>query len=211
MNNAALGDLTHYMSLPYTIILKRDNEGDFVCRIDELKGCTAHGKTEIEALGRLKEAQEQWILDCLEAGDSVPTPKEEDKSPFSGRWVQRVGRSLHKALTERAKREGVSLNHLVSEILANATGEVVMAQVIDASLMARFASHQTKVDGVTSIKHPDSMWNPAGHWIFDPQRRYDIALTRQIAVVAHMTPATCTVTYHDDEKETSNRWPKRIR
>jgi antitoxin HicB len=209
MNNNALNDVTHYMGLPYTIILKRDDEGDFVCRVEELKGCTAHGKTEIEALGRLKEAQQLWILDCLESGDPVPAPKEEKELPFSGRWVQRVARSLHKALTDRAKREGVSLNHLVSEILAKSVGESVMAQVIDASLMARFASHQVKVSGVVA-KHIDSVWNPVGHWTVYPQKHYS-HLTHQIAGVMHMTPAPCTVIYHDDEKETSNLWPTTIR
>lgn len=40
----------------------------------------------------------------------------------SGKWVQRVPRSLHLELTRLAKIEGVSLNQLVVAILAEAVG-----------------------------------------------------------------------------------------
>jgi antitoxin HicB len=111
----------YYLSLPYTVILRRDEEGDVVARVDELAGCAAHGKTEQEALQNLREAQELWITDCLEQGESVPEPVNEEALP-SGKWVQRVPRSLHKKLVELAKRDKVSLNQLTTSILSEAVG-----------------------------------------------------------------------------------------
>ena len=108
-------DLNYYMNLPYTVIVRGDADGDFVARIDELKGCVAHGETEHEALDKVRNVQETWIADCLESGDPVPEPIEELPS---GKWVQRVPRSLHKKLVVLAKREGVSLNQLVTSILS---------------------------------------------------------------------------------------------
>lgn len=109
------------LDLPYTMVLKRDDEGDFVGRIEELQGCVAHGKNESEVIENLKKIQELWIQDCIEAGDPIPPPKEDGILP-SGKWVQRVPRSLHKKLAKRAEEEDVSLNQLVATILAEAIG-----------------------------------------------------------------------------------------
>jgi antitoxin HicB len=115
-------DLRHCESLPYTIILRRDDEGDVVGRIEELPGCSAHGATEAEALENLAEARTLWITDCIERGHEVPEPRGDSDLP-SGKWVQRVPRSLHKRLAALAKKEGVSLNQLATSVLAEAVGE----------------------------------------------------------------------------------------
>lgn|SRR5271165_3384807 len=119
--NSLNANIASYMSLPFTIVLKKDDEGDYVSRVEELPGCVAHGNSEVEAVQQLKRMQELWIRDCLEAGDRVPEPKEEQELP-SGKWVQRVPRGVHKRLAENAKSEGVSLNQLVTAILAEALG-----------------------------------------------------------------------------------------
>lgn len=116
-----MNDLKYYMSLPYSIVIRLDEQGDYVARVDELPGCTAHGKTQEEALAVLRDVMESWISDCLEAGDPIPEPEPEDELP-SGKWVQRVPRSLHKKLAALAKKEKVSLNQLVASFLAEAVG-----------------------------------------------------------------------------------------
>ena len=87
-------DLDFYLSLPYTTVLRRDEAGDIVARINELPGCIADGKNEAEALTRLAEMKHLWLQDSIEAGDVVPEPEVEQPLP-SGKWVQRVSRSLH--------------------------------------------------------------------------------------------------------------------
>jgi len=110
------------MSLPYTIILRRDKKDEiFVARVEELSGCSAHGDTEQEAFSNLRDNMEVWIGDCIESGDAVPEPTEEIALP-SGKWLQRVPRSLHLKLIHLAKEEGVSLNQLVTSALAEAVG-----------------------------------------------------------------------------------------
>ena len=115
-------DLRHCESLPYTIILRRDDEGDVVGRIEELPGCSAHGVTKAEALENLAEARTLWITDCIERGHEVPEPRGDSDLP-SGKWVQHVPRSLHKRLAALARKEGVSLNQLATSVLAEAVGE----------------------------------------------------------------------------------------
>ena len=117
-----MSDLAKYLELPYTLALRRDTEGDFVGRVVELPGCSAHGKTQQEALDNLDEAKSLWIQDSLEHGDPVPLPEEEPALP-SGKWLQRVPRKLHRKLQILAKKEGVSFNQFVTALLAEAVGE----------------------------------------------------------------------------------------
>ena len=119
MNDAR--NLDYYRSLPYGITLRKDEEGDWVARIEELPGCTAHGGTQAEALEKLEEVKTAWIEDAIESGDVIPEPRAIEELP-SGKWLQRVPRSLHKSLTDMAKTEGVSLNQFVTTILAEAVG-----------------------------------------------------------------------------------------
>jgi antitoxin HicB len=115
-------NLEEYLRLPYTTVLRRDEkDGIVVARIEELPGCSAHGDSEQEALSNLHDSMIDWIGDCLEAGDPVPEPVEEVELP-SGKWLQRVPRSLHLKLIHLAEREGVSLNQLVTSALAEAAG-----------------------------------------------------------------------------------------
>jgi predicted RNase H-like HicB family nuclease len=119
MNNNVARDTDRYMSLPYTVVLKRDDDGDFVAKIQELQGCVAHGETEAEALSAIKEVQRYWLEEALESGQPIPEPESEEQLP-SGKWVQRTPRSLHGRLTKLARHEGVSLNQLVTSLLTEA-------------------------------------------------------------------------------------------
>jgi antitoxin HicB len=123
--------LKDYMKLPYTVMLKRDEEGDFIARIKEFEGCVADGQDEMEALGNLEQVKELWIETALKANQSIPLP-DDDELP-SGKFLTRVPRSLHKSLIEIAEREGVSLNQLVTIALAEAAGRkaAVPTKVID--------------------------------------------------------------------------------
>jgi antitoxin HicB len=112
-------NVSYYMELAYPVVLRKDQDGDFIARIEELPGCLSHGETETEALAHLREAQQLWIEDCLESGQPVPEPEPEEELP-SGKWVQRAPRTLHKRLTDVAKHEKVSLNQLVTSMLSEA-------------------------------------------------------------------------------------------
>ena len=109
------------MKLPYTVMLKRDEEGDFVARIKEFEGCVADGQDEMEALGNLEQVKELWIETALKANQPIPLPDEDEELP-SGKFLTRVPRSLHKNLIDVAEREGVSLNQLVAVALAEVAG-----------------------------------------------------------------------------------------
>jgi len=69
-------DISYYLSLPYTIIMKRNEEGIYEARIAELDGCMSHGKTLEEAIEMIEDAKRCWIEAGLEDGDIIPEPEE---------------------------------------------------------------------------------------------------------------------------------------
>jgi predicted RNase H-like HicB family nuclease len=109
-------------ALNHTIVLSHDEDGDIVASIAELEGCVAHGNNTAEALAELASMKRLWIESCLADGKPVPLPAEEDDTLPSGKWLQRVPRTLHRKLTDLAQREGVSLNQYVVSVLAEAVG-----------------------------------------------------------------------------------------
>jgi antitoxin HicB len=117
----------YYMNLPYTIELIKDPEGWFV-RVKELEGCMSQGDTAEEAIEMIQEAMELWLEVSLEDGLPIPEPRPDED--YSGKFVVRVPRSLHRDLVEQAAREGTSLNQTINVALARAVGRLVSAKPV---------------------------------------------------------------------------------
>jgi len=110
----------YYLGLPYTIELIAEPAGGWFVAVKELSGCMSEGNTPEEAVEMIRDAMRGWIEISLEEGDPIPEPRNLDD--FSGKFVVRVPRSLHRQLVERAEREGVSLNQYVNVALAQVVG-----------------------------------------------------------------------------------------
>jgi len=103
--------LNEYMELPYNTILRhvKDESGEYYfATVQELDGCMSDGATLEEAYENIREAMMGWIETKLEAGLTIPIPI--DAGKYSGRYVVRLPKSLHRRLAVEAEREGVSLN-----------------------------------------------------------------------------------------------------
>jgi predicted RNase H-like HicB family nuclease len=103
------------MHYPIKVFYSDEDKG-FIAIIPDLPGCSAFGETEEEALREVKIAQELWIKTARKEGSKIPRPS--SKNIYSGKILARTPKSLHKALMEKAKEEGVSLNQLVVYILS---------------------------------------------------------------------------------------------
>jgi predicted RNase H-like HicB family nuclease len=104
-------NVQEYTKLPYNYIVKpiTDESGTyFHASVLELDGCQSTGETFEEAYNDLLEAMEGWIETKLENGFNIPLPVETEK--FSGKFVLRLPKSLHRRLAIEAEKEGVSLN-----------------------------------------------------------------------------------------------------
>jgi len=130
-----------FAALNYTIVMRRDDEGDVIASITELDGCVAHGQDAVEALAALESMKRLWIESCLNEGKHVPLPAIEEEDLPSGKWLQRVPRTLHKKLTDLARRERVSLNQYVVSVLAEAVGaQTSVVTALDISTLRAGAS-----------------------------------------------------------------------
>jgi antitoxin HicB len=151
MKTDRIRHLNDYLKLPYTVNLRPDEDGVWIARIEELEGCIAHGSTQAEALLVLEEMKTAWIEDALEAGDTIPRPEQQEDLP-SGKWLQRVPRTLHKKLAELAKKEQVSLNQLVTSMLAEAVGSKSEtkrgSRSVDAGVSTKMAATPERRKGV---------------------------------------------------------------
>jgi len=103
----------------YAVEVTRDEDGYFL-RIPDLPGCESNGLTLEDAFASIEEARRSWVEAAIEAGRPVPAPRAE--SDYSGRFVVRVGSSLHRDLVRLARLEGVSLNSFVASALARVAG-----------------------------------------------------------------------------------------
>lgn len=118
--------LEEYLVLPYTVeVHKDDSDGEiaYIARVVELPGCLTQADTIEELEEMVQDAMRAWIESASE--DDAPVPEPRQAEEYSGKFVVRVPRSLHRQLASAAERDGVSLNAYVSTTLARAVGTSV--------------------------------------------------------------------------------------
>jgi predicted RNase H-like HicB family nuclease len=117
-------NLKYYMKLKYPTQLTEipaEDGGGYLIEIPLLKGCVSDGETITEALKNIEEAKEEWFAYMLENNLSIPEPA--DISKYSGKFVVRIPKSLHKTISEQSRMEGLSLNQYVANSLAYVAGQ----------------------------------------------------------------------------------------
>jgi antitoxin HicB len=105
-----------YLSLPYEIEVKRNEDGTYFARVKELPGCMTEADTFAEVEEMIRDAMAAWIEVALEEGIPIPEPR--SLGEFSGRFVLRLPRSLHRDVTRQAEEEGVSINQWIVTAVA---------------------------------------------------------------------------------------------
>ena len=128
------------MTYPFEILpLSKDEGGGYAITFPDLPGCRSDGATPEKAIENGRQALADWLAVASEFGDAVPVPF----SSVSGRFVQRVPKSLHRQLVDEAKNEGVSLNTLVVSLVAEGIGRRVMRSSLTSRSSGRAAKRRT--------------------------------------------------------------------
>lgn len=112
-------DLNHYLNLKYPIELLETDSG-FVVSHPDLPGCASFGDTVPEAIDSLAEVRELWLRGQFEAHGTAPEPRPPEE--YSGRFVVRLPKWLHRVLDSEAQRQACSLNSLVVSLLSLGIG-----------------------------------------------------------------------------------------
>jgi antitoxin HicB len=109
--------LEDYLSLPYNIEVKRSEDGGtYFARVKELPGCMTEADTFAEVEEMIRDAMAAWIEVALEEGIPIPEPRPLEE--FSGRFVLRLPKSLHRDVARKAEEEGVSINQWIVTAVA---------------------------------------------------------------------------------------------
>jgi len=98
--------------------LSVEEGGGYLVEFPDYPGCMADGATPEEALVEGRDALTSYVQTLKALGRPTPATG----GAYGGQWRQRVPKSMHAALARRAAHEGVSLNMLVTTILAEGLG-----------------------------------------------------------------------------------------
>ncbi len=96
--------------------LTKEEGGGYLISFPDFSECISDGETPEEAIHNGMDALAETIAALEDLGLPVPAPG--SGGAFSGKFIQRVPRSLHARLAARARQEGVSMNALVTAFLA---------------------------------------------------------------------------------------------
>jgi len=108
--------IEYYLKAVYPVTIYSAPEGGYVAEIEDLPGCITEGETLEEVFQRIEDTRRAWIEIQYEDGAEIPLPRTEQQ--YSGKFLVRIPKGLHRQLAEQAKREGVSLNQYTETMLA---------------------------------------------------------------------------------------------
>lgn len=137
MSRMSVMKVEDYLELPYTIEVVKDTSEEYsgwFARVVELPGCMTQADSFNELSAMIREAMVAWIETALEDGEPIPMPRTVED--YSGRFVIRIPKTLHKELVETAEREGVSLNTYVNVALGKTVGQARKSKLTELDLAA---------------------------------------------------------------------------
>ena len=115
--------IEYYMGLPYKVEVYPDEEGKgYAALIPDLPGCMTSADSLAELWPMIEDAKRLWLEVALEDGIPINEPKPVEEEQFSGKFVLRLAKTLHRQLAHRAEEEGVSLNSLVVTLINQSMG-----------------------------------------------------------------------------------------
>lgn len=114
-------DLEYFMNLNYKMEIAEDDESGYVLSYPELTGCITVAENLEDGIRNLKDARREWIIACLEDGTVIPSPNSEED--YSGNYSLRMPKSLHRDISLKAKKEGISLNQYCVYVLSKEIGK----------------------------------------------------------------------------------------
>ena len=100
-------------SCGYTMHAPRGSSSHYTFR---KPGCISSGETLERAIENARDAKRAWLDAALEDGLPISEPGSLDD--YSGQFKLRLPRSLHRALAERSRLEGVSMNQYCVYLLS---------------------------------------------------------------------------------------------
>jgi antitoxin HicB len=137
--------LEEYLNLPYHSEIIHDPDPDnpgWIAHVRELPGCITQADRFDELEEMIIDAMRGWLEIAILDGTPIPLPQVAEE--YSGKFVVRIPRQLHRQLAEEAERQNVSLNLYVNYALALVAGGLISEQPepLSASSLYHLSSTQ---------------------------------------------------------------------
>lgn len=110
--------IEHYLTLeyPYSVV---PDDGSFFIKFPDLPGCMTQVEDTAEIGAVAEEIRILWLRTTYDQG--LPIPEPAVQSEYSGKFVVRVPKQLHKELATAARQQNMSLNAYVTYLLSSRT------------------------------------------------------------------------------------------
>jgi predicted HicB family RNase H-like nuclease len=121
-NVVRVPSLTGDRAASYRISLVRagdEPDSSWLAEVDELPECSSRGSTPVEAVQRAWAAIEATSAPARSKAPAADGPAEKPAARHSGKLLVRMPATLHDELARTAEAEGVSLNQLITGVLAS--------------------------------------------------------------------------------------------
>ena len=125
----------------YEARIQKSDTGYFA-EIPELPGCMTFCEEFDQLEGMIEDAKKAWFEMSIEDNVKIPEPTE-DKD-FSGRFLLRLPKSLHRKLSNQAERDGVSLNQHILNLLSEESSALETTIKIRAAITDAGESEKVK-------------------------------------------------------------------
>ena len=114
------------------VVTLREIEGESVYegRVLEFPDVRVYESSSDEAYSHVSEVIGDLIEMAKEIGHDIPIPLSEETEVFSGKMTFRPGRHLHRMIAEAAKRDGLSQNQLLCNLVSYALSEQELAGTV---------------------------------------------------------------------------------
>ena len=144
-------NINYYLELPYKmeiLPIPEDEGGGFMATLPELgrEVFIGDGDTVQEALESLESIKKIMFEEYLRNGVNIPEPEPKHADSFSGKFVLRVPRILHKELASGAKKENVSLNQYVNMLLSQSSERAQLFTSITSLIDCHFVSIKQDIE-----------------------------------------------------------------
>lgn len=121
--------------------------GGFLATVPKLPGCISDGETPDEALKNIEDAIKCWLDTAKELGREIPKADEyKSEDEFSGRLSLRIPKSLHKAISIQAEKEGCSINQLITMYVSMGVGNEFGKNQVSINVDTSFDTFQKLVN-----------------------------------------------------------------
>jgi predicted RNase H-like HicB family nuclease len=151
--------LAYYLALEYPYTVKPD-DGSYFIEFPDLPGCMTQVEDPAEIAAMAEEIRTLWIEGEYEDGATIPEPVTKE---YSGKFVLRVPKSLHRDLAEAAEREGVSLNAYVTYLVAERrVSDAGRGTIAPSRLGSHESAQSTRAKSNGSIRPQLTVVQPLG-------------------------------------------------